>query len=192
MIGIIILAALVGSLMDVCIFRVSSKDRAGATEILTLAATYALLVPAILGVLFSFNLYISIDILGVTVRYNLTRDNNNNPGALTESMWSLITVLIDTGGYIGAILVVVYAMVIPVLKLVLLLVGECWRSSKNAANVQTARTCILVVQFISKWASPDIFAYILLAHLFRGLNHPPILKAQAVLDIGFLAFSLFC
>mmetsp|Transcript_52993 Transcript_52993/g.134430 ORF Transcript_52993/g.134430 Transcript_52993/m.134430 type:complete len:148 (-) Transcript_52993:152-595(-) len=52
--------------------------------------------------------------------------------------------------------------------------------------------CILAVQMISKWASPDMFAYMLLMYLVGGLDHPPTLKGVGQLDLGFRSFALFC
>jgi len=48
------------------------------------------------------------------------------------------------------------------------------------------------VQQISKWACPDMFAYILLTYLVRSLNHPPTLQGLMQLDLGFTCFSIFC
>lgn len=192
MVGALITAAAVGHVLDRWLFPESSKGRSGATVILCLLVSYALLAPAILCVLFSFNLFGEFDILGVAkVRYNLTRENGK-PSPVTESMWQLISLLIDTGGYLGAVLVVVYSMVVPTIKLLLLLLGECWRNSKDPTRVMWARRSIVCVQFVSKWASPDMFAYIMILHLFKGLNHPPKLQAKATLDVAFVAFCLFC
>jgi len=192
MVGALLVAALIGYLVDCLIFPVSSKGRTGAAVLFSLVVSYALLLPAIMTVLFSFNLYASFTLLGVaSIQVNLTRENDK-PAAITESMWQLISTLWDTGGYLGAVLVVIYAMVVPALKLMLLFFGEWWRNSKDESRVLRARRCIQFVQFISKWASPDMFAYILMLHLFRDLNNPPVLQAKAVLDVGFIAFCLFC
>lgn len=50
----------------------------------------------------------------------------------------------------------------------------------------------MFVQVVSKWAAPDVFAYVLLYYLFRELNRPPLLEALAILDVGFTCYALFC
>merc|ERR1740139_861340 len=55
-----------------------------------------------------------------------------------------------------------------------------------------AGVCTTIVQAISKWACPDMFAYILLLYLIRGMNHPRMLRSEMQLDLGFTCFSLFC
>jgi len=45
---------------------------------------------------------------------------------------------------------------------------------------------------VSKWACPDMFAYVLLLFLLRHMSHPPTILVSANLELGFLAFSLFC
>merc|ERR1712226_666148 len=49
-----------------------------------------------------------------------------------------------------------------------------------------------MVQAMSKWACPDLFAYILMAYLFRSLHKPPHLLSSFQLDVGFTCFSVFC
>jgi len=49
-----------------------------------------------------------------------------------------------------------------------------------------------VVQAVSKWASPDMFAYILLMYLIRGLNKPPVVNSHMDLGRGFTCFCVFC
>ena len=44
---------------------------------------------------------------------------------------------------------------------------------------------------ISKWACPDMIAYIFLLYLVRHLNRPPI-NGLFTLDIGFACYTLFC
>jgi hypothetical protein len=45
---------------------------------------------------------------------------------------------------------------------------------------------------VSKWACPDMFAYILMLYLVRCMDHPPKLNGLMQLDIGFTCFCLFC
>eukprot|EP00933_Yihiella_yeosuensis_P017454 TRINITY_DN14576_c1_g1_i2.p1 TRINITY_DN14576_c1_g1~~TRINITY_DN14576_c1_g1_i2.p1 ORF type:complete len:459 (+),score=64.76 TRINITY_DN14576_c1_g1_i2:180-1379(+) len=117
---------------------------------------------------------------------------NKTPGT-TETMIGLIHLLYRTGSTPGAILVILYAIFIPALKLTLVLVGNCLARGKDPAEWGTcSRRCIQVVQNISKWACPDMFAYILLMHLVKSLNVPPNFFTVGRLDLGFTCFSLFC
>jgi len=152
-----------------------------------LVASYLMLVAAVGSTLFSFNMFLRahIDLLG-DVAYNLTREPK------TESTLSVISLLFRTGGNVAALLVILYAMVIPALKVILLIAGEAWRKSESERLRQVSSVCIALVQVGSKWATPDLFAYILLLFLFRHLNHPPLVQAEGVLDVGFCSFGTFC
>lgn len=152
-----------------------------------LIASYAMLVPAVQSTLFSFNIFVSlhVDFVG-DVGYNLTRH------PVTESTFSVIGVLFKTGGHLAACLVILYAMVLPAAKVLLLLVGELWRNSADEARRRVSSTCIGLVQVVSKWATPDLFAYVLLLFLARHLSHPPLIEAEGLLDAGFCCFGVFC
>jgi hypothetical protein len=122
------------------------------------------------------------------VKVNLTSDPDGQPSAVAESLMSFLKLLWESGGWLGALLVIAYAIVIPAIKLVLIFVGEACRNSKPL----TSYRCIVFVQMVSKWASPDMFAYVLLLYLLRHMSHPPSILVTARLEVGFLAFSLFC
>merc|ERR1740121_733055 len=113
-------------------------------------------------------------------------------GPIRESTRSLIGLLLKTGSVTGAVLVGFYAFVVPVAKLVLLCLGELWRHSPSTNRVKTARLCVHTVQIISKWASPDMFAYILLFYLIRHVNNPPLIESLAVFETGFTCYTAFC
>lgn len=155
-----------------------------------LIGSYILLIPGLFQVLFSFTLAIELVGLHVTV----TKDTlTQEPGPITQSMMAAVQLLRKSGCRLGAILVVVYAVVVPATKFSLLLVGEFWRFSEHQARVVMARRCIQLVQLVSKWACPDMFAYILLLYLVRALNdRSPLIEAPAHLDVGFTCFSVFC
>mmetsp|Transcript_60107 Transcript_60107/g.158114 ORF Transcript_60107/g.158114 Transcript_60107/m.158114 type:complete len:490 (+) Transcript_60107:68-1537(+) len=138
---------------------------------------YSLLVPGLICPLFSYNL----SALG----------GNVEMAEATHSMLSFIQQLWGTNCTSGALLVVLYAIVVPAIKLVLLLLSEVWRR-QGPEQVMKARRCVGVLQHISKWASPDMFAYVLLLFLMRSLNHPPTLQAVSQMDVGFTCFAVFC
>jgi len=162
------------------------EQKEGTTPIwvLTLlASSYLLLVPGLMVTLFSFELQ--------TVFGGRTLSITN--GVQSEAMLPLAKLLFTTGSRIGGVLIIVYAAIVPGIKLVLLAVGELFRNSPDLRRVQTARICIQSVQFISKWACPDMFAYILLLYLFRDLDErSPLIQIPSHLEVGFSCFSLFC
>jgi len=86
---------------------------------------------------------------------------------------------------------VLYAIVVPVLKITAIIASEYLLRGSDE-QVQWARRCVRTVQVISKWASPDMFAYILLVYLIRGLDKPPMLSGLADLRVGFTCFAIFC
>mmetsp|Transcript_79805 Transcript_79805/g.222157 ORF Transcript_79805/g.222157 Transcript_79805/m.222157 type:complete len:694 (-) Transcript_79805:169-2250(-) len=159
-----------------------------AFTISILGASYALLVPGVINVLVSFNIVITV----FDRRLSFTKDPFGKPGAQVESLVSLTRMLWHEGSVVGASFLVLFAVLVPVLKLILLILGERWRHSDDAARVQAARSSIITVQHLSKWASPDMFAYILVMYLIRGLDSPPVIFAPAQLDVGFVCFGVFC
>lgn len=156
----------------------SPADRPRGWVLGMMISTYLLLVPALICNLFSFR-------IGAMNGFLTFKDKQ-------ENMWQFLYELWWCKAYLGVVGVVLFAMVIPVVKLVLLVMGGRMRHSDNPERVNQARRYIHCVQVISKWASPDMFAYILLLHLIRSLNHPPTLNAWFRLDIGFTCFAFFC
>jgi len=159
----------------------SGVSRTPAWVLFAFLGCYALLVPGLFTVLFGYE----ISAMGFVVLQS------------TESMVSFVKLLAETNCWLGAILVILYAMVIPAVKLVLLVLSEVWRRG-TPRQIVKAHHCHHVLQYISKWASPDMFAYIMLLYLLRGLDcppspdHPLTLRAKSELDIGFTCFAVFC
>merc|ERR1719401_2915973 len=108
-----------------------------------------------------------------------------------ENMIQFAEELWTSGSQLGCLFVVGFAVVLPVAKLCLLVLGGVLRHSKRERRRALARNAILSVQRISKWASPDMFAYILLEYLIRGLN-VGMLNGAMDLDVGFSCFATFC
>eukprot|EP00913_Durusdinium_trenchii_P000632 g585.t1 len=140
-----------------------------------LIASYVLLVPGLTQVIFSFN--IVVNVLG----HRIDVQPEKGHVACTETITGLVELLNRTGSRTGAVLIVLYAVVVPILKLLLLALGEAFRYSSARGCVMISRTCILVVQSISKWACPDMFAYILLVHLVRLLDNGSLILTAATL-----------
>ncbi|CAE7569083.1 unnamed protein product [Symbiodinium natans] len=164
----------------------NAKNREPFWVLLLVLVSYGYLIPGLVEVLFSFNLVFDTGTGGF---FGIGPDSSfNHAPPTTETMLGLVRLLWETGSWLGAVLVVFYAIAIPVTKLILLLVGNLIQRDFPKAS----RRCIQSVQNISKWACPDMFAYILLMHLVRSLAHPPYLLANGRLDLGFTCFSLFC
>jgi len=183
LVGLVALTAL-GRLVDfMCYRKKGHKLRIRGWVCAMLIPCYGMLIPGLSACLFSFN--IMVDALMIKVGIGADGGVNKFPPT-TESMFGLVHLLGTTGSMVGAVAVTIYAVVIPSLKLLLMIVGE------GIIFDEEIQVCIQIVQNISKWACPDMFAYILLCYLVRGLNHPPLLLAKMDLDVGFTCFSLFC
>lgn len=174
-------AGIVGLTVDHClrpVVRGSKYDRPRGWVIGTLVGSYALLIPGLTMTLFSFQ------VAAVNGLYTIR--------ANTETMLEFVGELWESGALLGASCIVLFAIVIPIVKIILLCIGGTLRHSTKEGKVTFAGTAIRFVQKISKWASPDMFAYILFLNLVRGLNHPPTLNGLFRLDVGFSCFSVFC
>jgi len=145
--------------------------------LLLLTGSYALLIPGLVFDIFHYGVW--------------AMDGGLELQTSAENMSGFAAELMAAGGWYGSIAVIVYAMVIPGVKLVLFAVAQVLRNGRPE-QIRHARRCIITLQVISKWASPDMFAYILMIYLIRGLNHPPLLVSDGHLDFGFTCFSLFC
>lgn len=193
--GAIVIACLVAQCVDSSFNWSAQREGAPRGWLLgLLLASYAMLIPGVYWKLFQFNLTLQLKLTPVTpsIYYTVTSDSHGNPGAASESTLGLIRLLIEEGTWPAAYLVAFYAIVVPVFKLILILFGESWRFSSNPSNIERSRMCIHIIQVISKWAAPDMLAYIVLFYLVRNMNHPPRMLSAADLDIGFLCYAVFC
>jgi len=177
---------LLGACLDLLCPRPCADGRPKAWCVALMISSYLLLIPGISNVIFSF------DIVANIFGHRIEIHPGNREKSCTESMTGLVHLLYTTGSKTGAYLVVLYAMVVPGAKLLLLGLGELLRTSSFGPCRVLSRANILTVQHISKWASPDMFAYILLVHLVRVLDNEPTIMTAAQLDIGFSCFSVFC
>jgi len=172
-----------------------------------LVASYLVLIPGLFSKDFSFNIAVNVDLEAIGMKPEVRqlikvlvpdlpdRIQITQPrglyGPIHESTRSFVGFLWQSNCRRGAVLIAIFAFVVPGLKLLLLGVGELWRNRKNPHLVTLSRSSILSVQLISKWAAPDMFAMILLYYLLRGLHHPPLLESLQVLDLGFTFYSVF-
>eukprot|EP00747_Dinoflagellata_sp_TGD_P098106 gnl/TRDRNA2_/TRDRNA2_167344_c0_seq8.p1 gnl/TRDRNA2_/TRDRNA2_167344_c0~~gnl/TRDRNA2_/TRDRNA2_167344_c0_seq8.p1 ORF type:complete len:532 (+),score=27.48 gnl/TRDRNA2_/TRDRNA2_167344_c0_seq8:45-1640(+) len=193
-------AGAIGWYVDTCWQRSSeSRGRPAAWAVAILIVSYGLLVPGWISTIFSCNAEIALNVGGVGVIFPLIYDRDTGaPQPLTESTFGFTHFLAESGSTLGPFLVVLYAVMIPLIKIALLILGEMWRFSSLPERVQWARRSISVVQLISKWASPDMFAYIFMCFLFRitdsgpqpGLQ--PRIISDGILDTGFTCYCAFC
>lgn len=112
--------------------------------------------------------------------------------SLSEGMLALIGRMRRQGNYTGVVLVSAYAIAIPAVKLLLVLAGLWLQLLGGEGRLRWARRCLVAVRLISRWACPDMFAYILMTYLFRSLNKPPTLQSDLRLGPGFACFCVFC
>jgi hypothetical protein len=152
-----------------------------------LVASYALLIPGLACRIFEYR----ISGMGgsMEIRHK------------AETMGGFAVSLATEGGvgWLGAFMVVLYAMIIPAFKLALFVAAQRWRHG-TSEQVRWARRFVITLKAISKWASPDIFAYVLLIHLVRGLSQDVdffgmtihALTGVGELRLGFTGFATFC
>ena len=143
--------------------------------ILLLCTSYLLLIPGLINPVFSFSIVINI----IGHRKNVEPEAGHP--VCTETTTGLAHLLWKTGSRIGAFLVILFSMVIPAFELVMLVLGEVFRFT-SARCAEIFRWVILWVQHRSKWASPDMFAYVLLVDLVRTLDQEPLILSRARRD----------
>jgi hypothetical protein len=157
---------------------------------LLLLASYLIWVPAIFSSDFSFNIGFIVPVSNQRVGITQDERHGHVAGPINESTRTLVHLLWSTRAHLGAILVAIYAFIVPAAKLILLGIGEKYRFSEKIHLRRLSRNCILLMQFISKWAAPDMFAYVLLYYLIRKLQHLPV-STLGMFDIGFTCYSVF-
>lgn len=64
----------------------------------------------------------------------------------SDSTVQFIRLLAETGSWLGAVLVTIFAICVPLLKILLLVLGEMWRGSPDPARVRSARIYIRFVR----------------------------------------------
>jgi len=190
----LLLCAMLGAILDM--FRDESADvlcdgRAGRPTLkllFVLIATYLVLGIALFSPLFTFSVQFVLGRLHMSV-------NNNHKDVVSESLMSVLRLLVTderNTNYLAAAALFLFAVVIPMVKLFLLGLGEYYRGRPDSISVERGRQAIFIVQVISKWACPDMFAYIFMWYLVRTLDSKRNLEARGSLDIGFMYFAIFC
>jgi len=175
-------STVVGYIVDNLVCRKALKgapeDRPRGWVLGMLISSYFLLLPGLFHTLFGYRIAVMGGMKVLSER--------------KENTIQFAHELLISGSELGCVFVVGFAIVLPIAKFILLVVGGILRHSRSSGKRSCARKSVMFVQRISKWASPDMFAYILLTYLIRGLNKPPILIGLMDLDIGFTCFATFC
>lgn len=103
-----------------------------------------------------------------------------NQGVVVEkTLWTTIDLVNETGGWFPAALVAFFALVVPGVKLILMLVSHIWKLPSLSR----------VVLIVSKWAIVDaIAAAFIMAYFTNAYDGAVVSKV----DIGFAFFVLYC
>lgn len=141
-------------------------------SMLLLLASYLLLIPGLINPVFSFSIVINV------IGHRKVVEPEAGHPVCTETTTGLAHLLWKTGSKVGAFLVILFSMVIPALELIMLILGETLRFG-SAQCAEVFRWVIIWVQHRSKWASPDMFAYVLLVDLVRTLDVEPLILSRA-------------
>jgi len=192
LIAIIVTVVWLAILFDYCCPSLApSKGRPSMLLVGLLVSSYILLIPGIFANLFSFQVLFKI--LGFNIAMSNDPFTEEPVTTIMKSTWTLIRMLWESECRSGAFLVVLYAILIPIMKAAFLAIGELYRYSDVAANRRISLKCIKAVQMVSKWACPDMFAYILLMYLLRTISDgTSLVTSIGQLDVGFSCFSIFC
>jgi len=180
--ALVVLSAVVGLVTDA--WR-GFADGFPCWLVMSLLASYALLMPAIFAAILTMRVQLSP---GLGVSIDIVPNRFTCKPGLVESMWSVIELLFSRGNVTIGVLGTVYGIVVPFAKLVLFILGKLWWYQR----VGLARRCILLAQFLSKWDSPKLVCYALLVCWLACLNRPPVLRTFASVDVGFTYYLLFC
>lgn len=103
-----------------------------------------------------------------------------NQGVVVEkTLWTTIDLVYESGGWFPAALVAFFALVVPAVKLILMIVSHVWK--KPALSK--------AVLLVSKWAIVDaIAASFIMAYFTNAYDGAVVSKV----DIGFAFFVLYC
>merc|ERR1719291_111150 len=99
---------------------------------LLLLASYLIWIPAIFSSDFSFNIGFIVPVSNQRVGITQDERHGHVAGPINESTRTLVHLLWMTRAHIGAILVAIYAFIVPASKLLLLGVAEKYRFSEKS------------------------------------------------------------
>ncbi|MBK4775336.1 paraquat-inducible membrane protein A [Candidatus Pantoea edessiphila] len=118
----------------------------------SLQCTYALL-------LTSFIFYIPANIMPVMITEIFGLEY---PSSILEG----IILLWNESYYLIAILIFIFSIIVPILK-ILSIGWLCWSSSKKTKNVQAMYIVYKIIKFVGRWSMIDVFVILILSSLLR-------------------------
>eukprot|EP00747_Dinoflagellata_sp_TGD_P181484 gnl/TRDRNA2_/TRDRNA2_35346_c0_seq1.p1 gnl/TRDRNA2_/TRDRNA2_35346_c0~~gnl/TRDRNA2_/TRDRNA2_35346_c0_seq1.p1 ORF type:complete len:686 (-),score=138.15 gnl/TRDRNA2_/TRDRNA2_35346_c0_seq1:59-2116(-) len=182
--GGVLVFSLAGGLLDVLASCCGKcEGRPPLWSVFMTISSYGCLLPGWVSPLFSLAIGIHVSMFTIYIP-----SDGGQLEPMKESTLSFIGFLTDSDCWVGAIFITLYAIVVPIAKLLMLVVAEIIRYRHS--NV--ARKLIRTVQIMSKWASPDMFAYVCLFWIFRKLDNQPTIMSAGVLEAGFTCYVVFC
>ncbi len=106
----------------------------------------------------------------------------------TRSIWGTVKELFRTGNDFVGFLVMLFSIVIPVTKILLMLVGSYFYDSKNS------RKAFLISSVISKWSMADVFVIAIIVAFMaaNASNMGGLLNLEARFEFGFYFFLGYC
>ncbi len=135
------------------------------------AASLALLVPGVMLPMLSLRISASFPFVGRVDLYNQTQ-------SISESIRSLL----DSGHTAIAVLIFVFSLAVPLIKLVLVF-------TSLLAPPRLTQVFDRTVNTIGKWSMADVFAVAIFMAFLAGQAHP---NSEAQLHSGFYCFLGYC
>lgn len=108
--------------------------------------------------------------------------------SMTRSIWGTVKELFRTGNGVVGFLVMLFSIVIPVTKILLMLLGAYFNGSKNS------RKAFLISSVISKWSMADVFVVAIIVAFMaaNASNMGGLLNLGARFESGFYFFLGYC
>lgn len=151
-------------------------------------SSYVLLVPGLFCIFLRYNLaYTSMGI-----RWAMFAEPPEFDATLNLSVMSLIHRLWLSGCVMTCALVLFFALVLPLLKLVLVIQIEILAMSPSPQNTKRASGHLTTVHLMSKWVCTDVLGYVMVMSLYRDLQGHEGVDADSQLDLGFICFAISC
>ncbi|MEI6859270.1 MAG: paraquat-inducible protein A [Shewanella sp.] len=107
----------------------------------------------------------------------------------TRSIWGTVKELYQSGNMLVALLVGLFSVVIPALKLIMMLILQ------TPITLQARSKLIQFTGLIAKWSMADVFVVALIVSHMAGnasAGMGDLLKTTASFDVGFYYFSAYC
>jgi len=106
----------------------------------------------------------------------------------TRSIWGTVKELFRSGNGVVGFLVMLFSIVIPVTKILLMLLGAYFNESINS------RKAFLISSVISKWSMADVFVIAIIVTFMaaNATNMGGLLNLEARFEYGFYFFLGYC